>query len=128
MKATLYYLVMHGGAWVIQRLNDLTHLVAVITNAIATKISPSTAEIAESILNQQEELSELSIMQRMVFLKEKAVEDEDWSQEQTSELNYLAYMLHDQHGWDTETIDTYVAQLVAAGPEGYEYGSTDDED
>lgn len=126
MRATLYFLVMNAGAAVINALTALTTAVARATNAVATWCSPETAETTTALVEQNDALSELSIMQRMVFIKELAIDHEDWAPEHTQELNQLAYMLHKNHGWDAEQIDNYVGQLVAAGPEGYEYDPTGD--
>lgn len=118
---------MNAGATVVRILNNITTIVAKITNGIATICSPSTAKTTTAIIEQGEELGELKIMQRMVFLKDLALAEEDWMPEHTQELNYLATILHNQHGWETEAIHNYVGQLVAAGPEGYEYDPNDQE-
>jgi hypothetical protein len=89
-------------------------------------ISPEQAKYHESLTDQEEQLSELDLMSRMVELKDEAVAEDDWDEDQLMELNGLATMLNQLHGWSQKNIDTYVRQLVAAGPEGYSYGKPED--
>lgn len=122
MTAILFHVIMGAGQKVLAVLQGIQTLTAKVVYFLAKAVSPQQSQYYESLLDQQHSLSELAIMQRMVEIKEQAVAEEDWDDEQIIELNHLANTLHRLHGWQQETIDGYVSQLIASGPEGYSYG------
>jgi len=126
MRAVLFHLVINLGQKVLKVMAIAQFVVAKCFYTLGKFISPQQAEYHERLIDQEEHLSELELMSRMVELKDEAVAEEDWDDDQLMELQSLAAMLNQLHGWSQKSIDAYVEQLVAAGPEGYSYGNPDE--
>ena len=126
MRAVLFHLVMSLGQKVLKVMAIAQFVVAKCFYTVGKFISPDQARYHESLIDQEDHLSELELMSRMVELKDEAVAEDDWDEDQLTELHGLATMLYQLHGWSQKSIDTYVQQLVAAGPEGYSYGKPED--
>lgn len=126
MRAVLFHLIMNLGQSVLKVMSTAQFLVAKAFYSAGKLVCPEQAKYHESLIDQEEHLSELDLMSRMVQLKDEAVAEDDWDEDQLMELHGLATMLNQLHGWSQKSIDTYVQQLVAAGPEGYSYGKPED--
>lgn len=128
LRRILFYLVIETGANVLKALHFILKTVAQITEATARRIDPVLADFHQASVDQEDELSELSLVAHMLSIKDEAVAEEDWSMEHQARLERVVTILHMRHGWEQEDIDDYLARLVASGPEGYQYENPDDSD
>lgn len=116
MKEVLFAFFATINSWLIIKINNFTENVTLMTvyssHAIYYLIDKSRVEHLKSILEQQDLLSELSIVDSIDKIKNNAIDIGCWNEEHENELNYCGSILHNEHDWDVEEVHRYLLEVI----------------
>jgi len=65
-----------------------------------------------SVIEQQEEISELGVLNQMTKVVEDAISKGGWDEENETHLNVIANILYNEHDWEEERIQEYVGSMI----------------
>lgn len=127
MSAIVYHIIMNIGSGLIKLLTKIMSTIGNVTASLARLVAPELAKYNETLYEQLYELDELKLMQEMLKLQAKAIDNEDWDEDLYNQMNHFATILVNKHDWSKQDLDNYIGKLVESGPEGYTYEPSGEE-
>lgn len=121
MKSSLFILVSRLNLLILKIIKGIGDSLIVLNGRlgwiILSCIDKKRLAHAEAASQQEEEISELSILFGMTEVRNDALNKGKWNNEHENTLNLLGNILANQHDWDVEEVERYLYEVIATGPE-----------
>lgn len=116
MKDYLFTLIASINALLSQAITGFANWLVFVNSEtgcfILKLLDKKRMEHVISIMEQQEELSELGILNQMTKVIEDAISKGGWDEDDESHLNVMANILYNEHDWEEERIQEYVGTMI----------------
>jgi len=116
MKGYLFTLVASSSNLItsaIQALADWLIFVNSETGFLILKmLDKNRINHATSIIEQQEEITELNVLSQINLVVEDAVIQGEWNQDHENDLNIIANILFNDHDWKESRIQSYIHGMI----------------
>jgi hypothetical protein len=114
--------IASGIAWL---FNGTSKVVSLIARYIMRALDAELYDYYSSVVGQQHELNELSLMMAARNVKEDAMRVKAWTTGHSIAINNIATALHHKCGWEPPRIHHYLKEVVESIP-GMMYSAGDD--
>ena len=120
MKNALFLLVSHLNSIIIETIESFSEMLLAIVlsgSSMAMKIiDPERMAHAAETVDQVNTITELKILQDISAVRDDALKCKEWNEQHEEHLEFLGNLLYNEHDWDEEQIEEYIAGIVATGP------------
>lgn len=121
MKSSLFILVSRFNFLILRIIKGIGDSLIILNGRlgwiILSCIDKKRLAHAEAASQQQEEISELSVLFGITEVRNDAVNKGKWNDDHEDTLNFLGNLLANEHDWDVEEVERYLYEVIATGPD-----------
>lgn len=120
MKNALFTAISLLNVISLRRLRELHDVIAAVITAStsnALKIIDRDRMLhAESAVEQNDEITELQVLENIQQVRNEAVQVGEWSEEHEFKLNFFGNLLCNEYNWEVEQVERYLHEVISTGP------------
>ena len=120
MRDGLFFAISRVNILFLQSVKEFADILIAIstamTNALLGILDKERMDHAISAIQQNEEITELNILNSIEEVRDDAIRHGSWNEEHEGRLSFLGTMLYNDHDWEEEQVYRYIGEVIATGP------------
>jgi hypothetical protein len=120
MKNALFSAISLLNVVSLNKVRNLHDIIAAIITAFTANllliIDSDRMHHAKSAVEQNNEITELQVLENIEQVRNEAVRVGAWNEEHEFRLNFFGNLLCNEYDWEVEQVERYLHEVISTGP------------